>query len=165
MTGSDERRQELVERIIGPLSRRHSTATVLFHQAIVDRLGLGPADHKCLELLVERGPMSGSQLAAITGLTTGAITGVVNRLEHSGYVQRQPDPNDGRKQVLTAVPERIRGVQEVFHSVRPPLDSLLDGFDLADLTAIATFLTRAAELNHDRAATLRAELLHAGRHR
>ena len=81
---------------------------MLFHHAVAERLGLGPADHKCLDLLVERGSMTSSQLAAITGLTTGAITGVVNRLEAAGYVQRQPDPDDRRKQVLTPVPEGIQ---------------------------------------------------------
>jgi DNA-binding MarR family transcriptional regulator len=162
VTTHDERWQELADRITGPLSRQHSTATVLFHQAIADRLGLGPADHKCLDLLVERGPMAGSQLAAITGLTSGAITGVVNRLERSGYVQRQPDPDDGRRQMVTAVPERVREVREVFRAIRPPVETLVAGFDLAELTAIATFLERAADLNRDRAAALRAEILHAG---
>ncbi len=46
---------DLVARITGPLVRRYSTATVLYHHAIAERLGLGPSDHKCLDLLVERG--------------------------------------------------------------------------------------------------------------
>ncbi len=61
------------------------------------RLGLGPSDHKCLDLVRERGPMTAARLAALTGLTTGAITGVVARLERGGLVARRPDPDDGRK--------------------------------------------------------------------
>src|SRR5215203_7474527 len=91
-------------RIMGPLSRRFSAATVLFHHAVAERLGLGPTDHKCLDLLRERGPMTGSALAAITGLTSGAITGVVARLERAGYVRREPDPSDGRRLILSLVP-------------------------------------------------------------
>ncbi len=148
---------ELAAEITGPLARRHSTATVLFHQAVAERLGLGPADHKCLDLLVQRGTMTGSQLAAVTGLTSGAITGVVNRLERAGYVRRQPDPDDGRKQVLTPVPERIEEIQEIFRAIRPAADDLLVGFDTEQLVAIAEFLTRATEFAHERAATLRAQ--------
>src|SRR5215510_14383243 len=93
-------RKELTENIVGQLARRHSTAVVLFHHAIAERLGLGPTDHKCLDLLRDRGPMAGTDLAAITGLTSGAITGVVARLERAGYLRREQDPRDGRKQIL-----------------------------------------------------------------
>src|SRR6266513_5943688 len=93
-------KRELAEEIVGRLARQHSTAVVLFHHAVAERLGLGPSDHKCLDLLRERGPMAGSDLGAITGLTSGAITGVVARLEQAGYVRREPDPHDGRKKNL-----------------------------------------------------------------
>src|SRR5437763_16981351 len=93
-------KRELADEIVGQLARRHSTAVVLFHHAVAERLGLGPTDHKCLDLLRERGAMAGSDLSAITGLTSGAITGVVARLEQAGYVRREPDPDDGRKQIL-----------------------------------------------------------------
>src|SRR5438093_9600607 len=92
--------RELADEIVGRLVRRHSTAVVLFHHAVAERMGLGPTDHKCLDLLRERGAITGSDLAAITGLTTGAITGVVARLERAGYVRRESDPHDGRKQIL-----------------------------------------------------------------
>src|SRR5438094_10452311 len=88
------------EDIVGRLVRRHSTASVLFHHAVAERLGLGPTDHKCLDLLRERGKMTGSELAATTGLTSGAITGVVARLERTGYLRREADRHDGRRQLL-----------------------------------------------------------------
>src|SRR5256885_14559839 len=95
-----KRQHELAEEIVGRLVRRHSIATVLFHHAVAERLGLGPTDHKCLDLLRDRGAMTGSDLSAITGLTSGAITGVVARLERAGYIRRETDPHDGRKQIL-----------------------------------------------------------------
>jgi len=82
MGATRKSKQDLAEEIVGRLARRHSTAVVLFHHAVAERLGLGPTDHKCLDLLRERGATTGSELASITGLTTGAITGVVARLEH-----------------------------------------------------------------------------------
>src|SRR5260370_17791759 len=98
--GARERKHELADEIVGRLARRHSTAVVLFHHVVAERLGLGPTDHKCLDLVRERGAMAGSDLSAITGLTSGAITGVVARLERAGYLRRGPDPRDGRKQIL-----------------------------------------------------------------
>src|SRR6267142_1244555 len=112
MGAARKSRHDLAEEIVGRLVRRHSTAAVLFHHAVAERLGLGPTDLKCLDLLRERGAMTGSDLGAITGLTSGAITGVVARLERAGYLRREPDPHDGRKQILHLARERAH-IQDV----------------------------------------------------
>ena len=157
MAGARRSRRELVEEILTRLIRRHSTAAVLFHHAIAERLGLGPTDHKCFDLLRERGAMTGSELATVTGLTTGAITGVVARLERAGYVRREPDPHDGRKQILTPSPERLRDLHAVFGPMHADAAALLEGFDTGQLTAIAEFLDRSTEFIYRRAALLRAQ--------
>lgn len=149
--------QELAEEILGTLARRHSTATVLFHHAIADRLGLGPTDHKCLDLLLERGPMTGSELAAITGLTSGAVSGVVARLEQTGRLRREPHPHDGRKQVLVPSQQGIQEILDVFRTVQVDASPLLEGFDTGQLAAIARFLSRATAFAYQRAAILRAQ--------
>jgi hypothetical protein len=61
--GKNQHKLKLVDEIVGRLARRHSAAVVLFHHAVAERLGLGPTDHKCLDLLRESGPMAGSDLA------------------------------------------------------------------------------------------------------
>jgi DNA-binding MarR family transcriptional regulator len=152
-------KNELAEEIVGRLMRRHSTAAVLFHHAVAERLGLGPTDHKCLDLLRERGAMSGSELAAITGLTSGAITGVVTRLERAGYLRRELDPHDGRKQILSPARERVRDIQDVFDPIRKDMAALLEGFDLHQLTALAEFLARSTDFAYRHATRLRAETL------
>jgi DNA-binding MarR family transcriptional regulator len=154
-------RAELAARINGSLARRHSTATVLFHHALADRLGLGPTDHKCLDLLHERAPMTASQLAAITGLTSGAVTGVVARLERSGRLRREPHPHDRRKQVLRPTAEAAQEVQQLFAAL-PDAGEVLEGFDAHQLAAIAEFLDRATDLAYRRGALLRAQVLSAG---
>lgn len=153
-------RQVLVDKIAGQLARRRSTADVLFHQAVATRLGLAPADHKCLELLRDRGAMSGSELAAITGLTTGAITGAVARLETAGYLRREPDSHDGRRQILHPVPERLREVHEqVFAPLRDDVAVVLEGFDAHQLAAIAEFLDRSTAVLYRHLAVLRGQTL------
>ena len=147
---------------LAQLTRRHSTATVLYHHAIAERLGLGPSDHKCLDLLLQHGELTGSRLAAMTGLTTGAVTGVVNRLEAAGFLRRRPDPDDGRRQLLQPVPERVEEVAAVFAEHGPDLDRLTAGMTRDQVDAVLTFLSRATEELEECAIRLRARALLVG---
>jgi len=158
MRAARKSKQVLAGEIVGRLARRHSTAVVLFHHAGAERLGLGPTDHKCLDLLRERGAMAGSDLCAITGLTSGAITGVVARLERAGYLRREADPHDGRKQVLHLALERSP-IQDVIDPLRKDVAALLENFDSHQLTAIAEFLARTTDLIYRHAALLRGETI------
>jgi len=153
----NKRDRQLADEIVGGLVGRHSIAIVLFHQAVAERLGLGPTDHKCLDLLRERGPMTGSDLAAITDLTSGAITGVVARLERAGYLRRAPDPHDGRQQILSPVLTRMRGIQHAFGPIRQDVAALLERFDSHQLIAIAEFLIGSTGLAYRHVALLRAQ--------
>ena len=158
MGAARESQGKLADEIVGRLARRHSTAVVLFHHAVAERLGLGPTDHKCLDLLRERGPMAGSDLGAITGLTSGAITGVVARLERAGYLRREPDPHDGRKQALHLAFE-LAHIQDVIGPLRKDVATLLENLDTHQLTAIADFLARTTDLIYRHAALLRGETI------
>src|SRR5260370_16108160 len=89
--------------------------------------------------------MAGSDLCAITGLTSGAITGVVARLERAGYLRREPNPHDGRKQILHLALERAH-IQDVIDPLREDVAALLESFDTHQLTAIAEFLARTTDL-------------------
>jgi len=161
-TGTSEAAVKLTQEIVGRMVSRHSSAAVLFHHAVAERLGLGPSDLNCLHLLHERGAMSGSDLVEITGLTSGAITGVVARLERGGFLRREPDPHDGRKQVLTPVQERVQDIHEVFGPIRQDLARSLADFDDHQLAAIAEFLTNTATLIYRHIALLRAETISMG---
>ncbi len=158
MGAARKRKHEVVDEIVGRLARQHSTAVVLFHHAVAERLGLGPTDHKCLDLLRERGPMAGSDLGAITGLTSGAITGVVARLESAGYLRREPDPHDGRKQILY-VGLQPTHIHDALAPLRKDVAAVLENFDSHQLTAIAEFLARTTGLIYRHAAVLRAETI------
>jgi DNA-binding MarR family transcriptional regulator len=158
MGAARKSQHKLAEEIVGRLARQHSTAVVLFHHAVAERLGLGPTDHKCLDLLRDRGTMTGSELSAITGLTSGAITGVVSRLERAGYLRREQDPSDGRKQILSPARKGVN-IQEVINPLREDVAASLEDFDSHQLTAISEFLSRSTGLIYRHAALLRAEAL------
>lgn len=139
------------------MARRFSTAIVLFHHGIAERAGLGASDHKCLEILRERGAMTGSELASATGLTTGAITGVVARLESRGFLTREPDPNDARKQILRASVARI---EEALHAdlapFRKDIAALMESLDAHQRAGLAKFLDQGAAIAIQRATLARA---------
>jgi DNA-binding MarR family transcriptional regulator len=150
----------LVDGIRGHLMHLHTTAAVLFHHVVAEHLGLGPADHKCFDLLRQRGTMTASELAAITGLTTGALTGVVARLESRGFLRREQDPADGRKQILHLEPHRMQDLHAVFHPIREDLGAMLKDFDAHQLSAIAAFLTGSTDLIYRHMALLRGQALY-----
>src|SRR6516164_9446091 len=101
----DSRRREELLAALNDEFRQLTTATILFHQAIADRLGMNVTDHKCADILLRAGPITAGELAQRTGLTTGAITGVIDRLEKAGFVRRVRDPGDRRRVVVVPLPE------------------------------------------------------------
>ena len=105
MADTHSEHQKLVEAL-NEASRHLSTWTVMFHSAIAERLGLNTTDHKCLDILNHHGTLTAGQLAEITGLTTGAVTGVIDRLEKAGYVRRESDPNDRRRVIVQPIAEK-----------------------------------------------------------
>jgi len=105
MADTHSEHQKLVEAL-NEASRHLSTWTVMFHSAIAERLGLNTTDHKCLDILNHQGPLAAGQLAEITGLTTGAVTGVIDRLENAGYVRRDRDANDRRLVIIQPVADK-----------------------------------------------------------
>lgn len=100
--------------------------------------------------------MAASELSAITGLTSGAMTGVVARLERAGFLKRRPDPNDGRKQVLELARQHSP-VHDVIAPLRKDVAVLLDNFNIQQLSAVAEFLAGSTELIYRHSALLRAE--------
>ncbi|MFI9505730.1 MarR family winged helix-turn-helix transcriptional regulator [Nocardia sp. NPDC052566] len=88
-------------------AQRSANDAVMMHQAVADRLGLHVTDLRCLNLLRLNGPATAGELAVTTGLTTGAITRMIDRLLKSGFVRREHDAQDRRRVIITAVPERI----------------------------------------------------------
>jgi DNA-binding MarR family transcriptional regulator len=150
-------REQIVSAVIDQ-SRRMSTRTVVFHAAIAERLGLNPSDHKCADLICnETGPITAGRLAELTGLSTGAITGVVDRLERAGFVSRVPDPEDRRRVVIAGCTERRAA--DMRHLFIPMMEGTLDlceHYSDAELALIVGFMRRSGEMIDARIQALRA---------
>jgi DNA-binding MarR family transcriptional regulator len=86
------------------LGREFSTAIVMFHEAVGRLMGLSAVERKCIDVLRRLGPVTAGTIGEHTGLTTGAVTGLMDRLEKAGYVRRERDPSDRRKVVVHLLP-------------------------------------------------------------
>jgi DNA-binding MarR family transcriptional regulator len=94
---------EIQQRLI-----RFIAEAVLYNHAVSAKVGLGSSDSQFMTLLQTYGPLTPRQLAERTGLTSGTVTGVIDRLESHGFVTRQADPADRRKVVVTPSLEAIQ---------------------------------------------------------
>src|SRR5258707_14785593 len=103
MSTRSDRPDRSPRALIAAIDRAHrdlATATVAFQETVAQRLGMTAAERKCLGVLGETGTATPGQLADATGLSTGAITGIVNRLARAGFVERAPNPSDGRSWLI-----------------------------------------------------------------
>lgn len=126
------------------LGRELSARTLMFHAAVSDRVGLSATEHKALDLLSRAGAITAGQLAELTGLTTGAITGLVDRLEKAGFVRRDRDPSDRRKVVIQPVLEKMAvEIAPLFASMGQQMEELLSGYSDQELAIIQDFVSRS----------------------
>src|ERR671930_2324829 len=94
--------------------RRSSAQGVIFGQTVANVAGISGSDLECLDFLNLEGRVTAGRLAEVTGLTTGAITGVVDRLEEAGLVRRERDPADRRKVFIAVVPEAAMKIGQLY---------------------------------------------------
>jgi DNA-binding MarR family transcriptional regulator len=157
MTRDLPQRAELLAALVGEF-RELSAATVMFHQAVSDRLGMHITDHKCADILSRTGPIPAGELARRTGLTTGAITGVIDRLERAGFVRRAVDPGDRRRVIIAPIPKRMgRVIGPLFESMGRAAADLCARYSTRDLALIRDFVARAHRMAYEEARKLRDE--------
>ncbi|WP_426445857.1 MarR family winged helix-turn-helix transcriptional regulator [Paenibacillus sp. S-38] len=129
--------------------RQNSARAVMFHQLISEKLGLNVTDHKCLDFLNRTGPVTAGQLAQVTGLTTGAVTSVIDRLEQAGYVTRDKDPLDRRRVVVKPAPEGSAPISPMFQSVMDSTLKIISQYTEQELHLILDFIRKCNEMTLD----------------
>jgi|SRR3990167_833663 DNA-binding MarR family transcriptional regulator len=140
---------------VGNLVRRMGAQSVIVSQTVAARFGLNTTDLEGLDLIQLQGQVSAGQLAAATGLTSGAVTALIDRLERAGYVERIDDPAD-RRRVLVRIREgAIVEIAKVYAPMQKRMFALWSRYSAAELAVIEDFLARSLDLGVDCVADLR----------
>jgi DNA-binding MarR family transcriptional regulator len=151
------KRQEVIHAI-NEKFREISTETIMFHQAVADVLGLHITDHKCLDFIYRFGAMPAGKLAEMTGLTTGAVTGIIDRLEEAGYVKRTNDPKDRRRTIVepTRNKKLERKIEVLFIPLRDRMNKLLSSYSDSELAFLLDATTEMLEQTHQESKKVRS---------
>jgi DNA-binding MarR family transcriptional regulator len=150
------KREEIIQAIIEK-RREMSTETIMFHQAVADILGLHVTDHKCLDLIHRYGAMPAGRLAELSGLTTGAVTGIIDRLEEAGYVRRTDDPKDRRRIIVEPTKNKKweRKIEAIFIPIHERMHKLLSSYSDSELAFLLDVLTKTLDQSHQELMKLR----------
>jgi DNA-binding MarR family transcriptional regulator len=138
-------RKELLRRLDEAL-RKVSAQSVLLSDTVARLVGLHSTDLECLDLLYLSGPATAGRLASHTGLTTGATTAVIDRLERSGYVRRTRDAHDRRLVLVEALPAGIKRIEPLYQRLADDMAVLHAGYNERQLALVVEYLTRAVDL-------------------
>lgn len=134
--------------------RNFNTSAVLSATSIAQKVGMGVNEFRCAEFLVRMGPMTAGKLAELTGLTTGAITGILDRLEKAGWAKRVPDPNDRRRIFIHPVPRDSNTVDGLYDDYMSALMDLLNKYSDSELALVSEFIDEITKLNQVQAERL-----------
>ena len=149
-------RRELVAALNRAM-RDASGQGVLYSQAVAERLGINSTDLECLDNVVLHGPITAGELADATGLTTGAITGVIDRLEAAGFARRERDQADRRKVLVRALPAVERRIFPLFRPMERAAMSALSDYTDKELALLLNFFQRASATAATALTELRAQ--------
>jgi DNA-binding MarR family transcriptional regulator len=119
--------------------RRSSGQGVIFGQTVATKAGISSSDLECLDFLIMEGRITAGRLAEVTGLTTGAITGVVDRLEKAGLVRRERDENDRRKVFIAIVAANVAKIGKFYESMQKAVLRDWETYSDAELRLLLRF--------------------------
>jgi DNA-binding MarR family transcriptional regulator len=146
-------KHELFAELIDEV-RRSQNATARFDQAVAHALGVNRTDMRCLDILEREGPVPAGRLAEATGLTSGAITTVLDRLERGGFARRVADPGDRRRVLVELAPAMREGAENFYAAHMAQAERLYQRYTREQIELLLEFVRSGRELNEREAAAL-----------
>lgn len=139
---SESRKSMLLRRVGHELGRELATTSLFFHTLVAGKIGLNATDTRCLDILARSGgvAMTAGSLTEATGLTTGAITGILDRLERAGFLKRGKDAQDRRKVLIELVPGEMAKLSHLYDGLGANMEQLARQYTVAELQMIEGFL-------------------------
>jgi DNA-binding MarR family transcriptional regulator len=136
---------------------RLASSAALFVDAFAERIGLNPTDLRCLQVVVDRPGVTASELGDRSALTSGAVTGVLDRLERAGLVERVADPADRRRTHVRALPKGEAAVSGISDALASGVDAVLAPLDQRQAAAVRGFVEGLPAVLEREAMRMRAE--------
>jgi DNA-binding MarR family transcriptional regulator len=135
---------------IRKLSQQYAYTSIQMHEAVARKAGFSRTDHKYLGFLLQKGQMTAGELAELTGLTTGAVTGLVDRFEKKKLVKRQFDKDDRRKILIVPDTRKIMDLLEpLYKEFRSYSEKLVASFSDSDLKTLEVYFSKAIEIMNE----------------
>jgi DNA-binding MarR family transcriptional regulator len=147
-------KREVFDQLLAEV-RGSQNATARFDQAVADAAGLNRTDMRIIDALDQEGPVPAGRLAEVTGLSSGAMTTALDRLERAGYARRARDTED-RRRVLVELTEQSQTVHEFYAEHAAYAERLYQRHSLEQLELMLQMFRESREFNERRAAELEA---------
>ena len=147
-------KREIFDQLLAEV-RGSQNATARFDQAVADAAGLNRTDMRIIDALDQEGPVPAGRLAEVTGLSSGAMTTALDRLERAGYARRARDTED-RRRVLVELTEQSQTVHEFYAEHAAYAERLYQRHSLEQLELMLQMFRESREFNERRAAELEA---------
>lgn len=143
---SRDKKRELVDELLH-LARAHEAANDAFDEVAREKLGINRTDLRCLNIIDNSGPMTAGRLAELSGLTTAAVTSVLDRLERAGYARRVRDQPDRRQVMVEVTPLLAERATPIWGPLGEEARSTLSRMSAEELRALIDFYRLGIELN------------------
>ncbi len=139
---------ELITRL-RHLGQQYAYDTIKMHETIAQKAGLSGTDHKYLGFLLVNGPMTAGELAKLSGLTTGAVTGLIDRFEKRKLVKRRASKEDRRQVLIDPNTKHIMALLEpLFTEFGKKTEALIASYSSKDIKVIESYLLKSIEITN-----------------
>ena len=135
---------------IRKLSQQYAYTSIQMHETIGRKAGLSGTDHKYLGFLIVKGQMTAGELSILTGLTTGAVTGLIDRFEKKKLVKRQLAEDDRRKVIIVPNTKNIMALlKPLYAAFRNKSEILMASFSNKEIKILETYFLKAIEIMNE----------------
>ena len=142
---TEQNKDDLKQQVIIG-TREYGIGSVLFRHVVGETLGVNATDMECLGVIFFKGVATPSELAQYTGLSSGATTAMLDRLEKSELIARRPNPQDRRSTHIVLVKETAAKLAPFFASLREAQDQIVSRYSEPELELLADFFTRSVTM-------------------
>jgi len=156
MAKTSKPRADLLKQLEETL-RKVGAQSVLLSDTVAKIVGLNSTDLECLDLLEMAGPITAGRLAEHAGLTTGAMTAVIDRLERAGFARRLRDAEDRRCVRVEALSRNFRHIAGLYRRLAESTARLHEEYDDRQLELVVDYLSRALALAADHVTWLQTQ--------